>query len=189
MKPRFLTISCSLDPNSYSYVLARHVDREFERFQGADFIDLRDYELPLSNGSDQSAYDHPMVKELHDRIMAAQGIVIAAPIYNYTVNAACKNLIELTGTPHGDHQSGNAWHHKVIGFVAVAGGEPSYMAPLGLLNSLMLDFRAVIVPRYVLAMRTHFENHLPTPEIVFRLNELVDNVTLFTRGLRDYILQ
>lgn len=186
--PTYLTISCSLDPNSYSFVLAQHVHQELSRHSGSrDFIDLRTYPLPISNGSGQSAYADPNVRILHDRILAAQGIILATPIYNYGVNAACKNLIELTGTTSDGTQSGDAWRHKVIGLIAVAGGEGSYMAPMGVLHSLMLDFRSVVIPRYVYATQSHFINHRPSPEMEARVAELADTMALFVHGLEGYI--
>ena len=70
------------------------------------------------------------------------GIVVATPIYNYDASAAAKNLVELTG---------RAWQNKVVGFLCAAGGDGSYMSIMALANSLMLDFRCVIVPRFVYA--------------------------------------
>ncbi len=71
------------------------------------------------------------------------------PIYNYDVNAAAKNLIELTG---------RAWTNKVVAFLCAAGGQGSYMSVMPLANSLMLDFRCVIVPRFVYATGEHFDD-------------------------------
>ncbi|MES1168133.1 MAG: NAD(P)H-dependent oxidoreductase, partial [Oleiharenicola lentus] len=69
------------------------------------------------------------------------------PIYNYDGNAALKNLIELTG---------RAWENKVVGFLCAAGGVASYMSIMPLANSLMLDFRCVVVPRFVYATDAAF---------------------------------
>ena len=72
-------------------------------------------------------------------------IVVAVPIYVYDTNAAIKNFVDL---------SGRAWTDKPVGFLCAAGGPSSYMAILGLANSLMLDFRCLIVPRF-----TGFESY------------------------------
>ena len=68
--------------------------------------------------------------------------MIATPIYNYNVSSSAKNLVELTG---------KAWTDKVVGFLCAAGGRGSYMGCMGLANSLMLDFRSLILPRFVYA--------------------------------------
>lgn len=177
-----------MDPNSYSFILAQHIHRELGKHTNSnDFIDLRTYPLALCNGTNQSAYAGADVKELHDRIARAHGIILAVPIYNYDVNSACKNLIELTGSAYGESQSGMAWRHKVIGLAAAAGADVSYMAPLGILNSLMLDYRCVVIPRYVYALQTHFEQCHPSPEIQCRLTELAETLVQFSRGLTGYI--
>ena len=94
-----------------------------------------------------SAYSDPEVEKTRSRIESAAGILIAAPVYNFYLNAAVKNLIELTGS---------AWEDKVVGFLNAAGGYSSYMSVMSIANSLMLDFRCVIVPRFVYAVRIRF---------------------------------
>ena len=55
----------------------------------------------------------PGSKKLSATIEGADGILIAAPVYNYDVAAATKNMIELTGS---------AWEDKIVGFLCAAGG-------------------------------------------------------------------
>src|ERR1700694_145423 len=90
----------------------------------------------------------PGSKKLSAAIEAADGILIAAPVYNYDVAAAAKNMIELTGS---------SWEEKVVGFLCAAGGNSSYMAVMAYANSLMLDFRTVIIPRFVYATGNAFD--------------------------------
>ena len=72
----------------------------------------------------------------------ADAVVLAVPIYNYDINSAAKNAIELAGR----QMTG-----KVAGFLCSAGGERSYMSVMAIANSLMLDFRTIILPRFVYA--------------------------------------
>ena len=52
-------------------------------------------------------------------------------------------------------------------------------------NSLMLDFRCHIVPRFVYATGSAFQGDTITvPEIIERLNELSDDVYRVTEALR-----
>jgi LysE type translocator len=68
---------------------------------------------------------------------------------------------------------------KIVGFVCAAGGKSSYMSVLPFANSLMLDFRAWVVPRYVYAVGADFDGQtLESPEIHSRLD-------LFVRDLLD----
>src|ERR1700722_1863071 len=94
--PLILVISCSLNPESRSALIAKQAyDFLKSKGQNVSFLDLRSYNLPIANGHDQSAYANPQVKEIHDRILQAKGIIIASPIYNYSVSSNTKNLFEL----------------------------------------------------------------------------------------------
>ena len=87
------------------------------------------------------------MRPLTDRISEAAAVLLASPVYNYDLNAAAKNLIELTGS---------AWGEKPVGFLCAAGGRSGYMSPIGLANSLMFDFRSLIIPRFVYATKQDF---------------------------------
>ncbi|MEA3187339.1 MAG: hypothetical protein QOD99_1169 [Chthoniobacter sp.] len=145
---RYLVISCSLNPNSRSRVLAQIAQQHLlAKNLEAGFIDLAPLDLPLCDAG--ACYSHPAVVALAPRIEKARGIILATAIYNYDVNAATKNLIELTG---------DAWEEKVVGFVCAAGGHGSYMSVMPFANSLMLDYRCVIIPRFVYAPRTEISD-------------------------------
>lgn len=163
----FLVVSSSLNPDSRSRILAKEAHARFEAHdRSADFIDLTEVELPLCDGA--KAYEHPEVHRMQGLVKNADGILLAAPIYNYDVNAAAKNLVELTG---------RAWTGKAVGFLCAAGGRGSYMSLMGLANSLMLDFRCVIVPRFVYGMGEHFEaNALSDEDLTERIDEVVRSV-------------
>lgn len=138
---RYLVISCSLNPGSRSRILAQIAHRHLEKKPGgSEFLDLQSHPLPMCDGA--TAYGHPGVAELAAKIQRAHGIILTTAIYNYDVNAAAKNLIELTG---------RAWRDKVIGFICAAGGHGSYMSVMPFANSLMLDYRCLVIPRFVYA--------------------------------------
>ena len=135
-----LVVSTSLNPESCSRVLARHaLDQLKTTGQQADWLDLQDLELPFCNAS--SCYNHPNVGKAAKQIAEAKCVLMACPIYNFDVGAAAKNLVELTGR--------NSWSEKVVGFLLSAGGQGSYMSVMPFANSLMLDFRCLIIPRFV----------------------------------------
>jgi NAD(P)H-dependent FMN reductase len=135
----------------------------YERQQvSCAFLDLRAVNLPLCDGD--SAYGHPDVAKCAKLITDARVIIAATPVYNYDACAALKNLIELTG---------DSWEDKVVGFVCAAGGASSYMSLMSLANSLMLDFRCLIIPRFVYATRNDFsDDKVPSDEIKGRVARL-----------------
>src|SRR5436190_20722283 len=139
-----------------------------------DWIDIREMELPLCD-ADQ-CYGMPGSKRLSTAIKGADGIIIAAPVYNYDVAAATKNMIELTGS---------AWQDKIVGFLCAAGGMGSYMSVMAYANSLMLDFRCVIIPRFVFATGQMFDNDkLTDPKIIQRVEQVAAELVRFTEALR-----
>jgi FMN reductase len=110
-------------------------------------VDLREWDLPICDGG--GSFDHPSVEALSRAIGRASAILISAPVYNYDLNAAAKNLVEMTG---------KAWVEKPVGILCAAGGDRSYMSPIGFANSLMFDFRCLIIPRFVYCTRTDFDD-------------------------------
>jgi len=161
-----LVISTSLRNGSLSRAMADQLVVEFAALgTKAEEIDLRQWPLPLCDGD--AAYADPNVEKLADRIKAARLIILAAPVYYYHVNAATKNLIELTGS---------AWEDKLVGFLCAAGGASSYMSVMNVANSLMLDFRCLILPRFVYGVSSDFVSTTqPGPELARRLRQLAED--------------
>lgn len=58
------------------------------------------------------------VKELKERVRAADGILFSTPEYNYSVPGVLKNAIDWASRPYGD----SAWNGKPV---AVMGASPS----------------------------------------------------------------
>ncbi|HBM76691.1 MAG TPA: flavoprotein [Verrucomicrobiales bacterium] len=139
---KILIVSCSLHPESRSRRLAGELESIWRATGRAEIstLDLRDLELPACDGT--SAYGHPDTVKLQGIFKDTDAVVLAVPIYNYDINAAAKNAIELAG---------RQLTGKVAGFLCSAGGERSYMSVMAVANSLMLDFRTVILPRFVYA--------------------------------------
>jgi NAD(P)H-dependent FMN reductase len=169
----YLIVSGSLRATSLSRALA-HFLADCYRSEGIEpqMIDLRGLALPFCDGED--AYGHQSVLALSKTISAARVVMVATPIYNYDASAALKNLIELTG---------ESWEDKVVGFLCAAGGAMSYMSIMSLANSLMLDFRCLIIPRIVYATSKHFtDGQLNSSEVRERVLELAVASTRIRNG-------
>ena len=159
-----LIVSSSLNPDSRSHRLASAAgDTAREMGIAHELVDLRDWDLPICDG--EECYNHPSIAPMTEKVAAAKALLIASPVYNYDLNAAIKNFVELTG---------RAWSEKPVGMLCMAGGHNSYMSPMSLANSLMFDFRCHIVPRYVYATADDFtEDRLPGNELLSRIRQLV----------------
>tara|TARA_E500000178_G_C16659541_1_gene590010 strand:+ start:62 stop:565 length:504 start_codon:yes stop_codon:yes gene_type:complete len=139
----------------------------------SDLILLSQFDIPLCNGNNH--LNNKTVLDLNHKINQSDGILIFTPIYNYNINSALKNLIEMTG---------NAWKEKILAFVCIAGGEKSYMSVMSLANSLMLDHRCVIIPRFVYVTGTDFiSDSKLNDNIMTRINGLVDDLIKFVKSL------
>jgi FMN reductase len=138
------------------------------------WLDISEMGLPLCDAD--ACYTQPPAQKLSKAVEAADGILIATPVYNYDVSAAAKNLVELTGS---------AWEEKVVGFLCAAGGMNSYMSVMAFANSLMLDFRTVIIPRFVYGTGNAFDgDKLKDAKIGERIAEVAAELIRFTEALR-----
>ncbi|MCC7527188.1 MAG: NAD(P)H-dependent oxidoreductase [Candidatus Melainabacteria bacterium] len=160
----YLVISTSLNPESNSRIMAKLVFGELAKKDKVKFIDLKDYPLPICDGD--SCYADKNVQGMQALIGNARCVLLAAPVYNFYLSAAAKNLIELTG---------RAWTDKLVGFLCAAGGRSSYMSVMSVANSLMLDFRSLIIPRFVYADGSSFQaGQITDADLQKRIIELAD---------------
>src|SRR5205809_3575245 len=172
---KHLVISTSGNPDSNSRRMARAAFAHLQKKEvDCDWIDIREMELPLCDAD--KCYGMAGSKNLSAAIEAADGILVAAPVYNYDVAAAAKNMIELTGS---------VWEDKIVGFLCAAGGTASYMSVMAYANSLMLDFRCVIIPQFAFATADAFDgDRITDKKITQRIEQVVDELVRFTKALR-----
>jgi NAD(P)H-dependent FMN reductase len=171
----YLVISTSGNPDSNSRRMGRIALAHLQKQKlDCDGIDISEMDLPLCDAD--KCYGMPSPRKLSASIQAAGGILVAAPVYNYDVAATAKNMIELTGS---------AWENKIVGFLCAAGGTASYMSVMAYANSLMLDFRCVIIPRFVFATGDAFDgDKITDKKITKRIEEVTDELVRFTKALR-----
>jgi FMN reductase len=171
----YLVISTSGNPDSNSRRMARLAFRHLEKAKvECTWLDISELGLPLCDAD--ACYTQPAAQKVSKAIKGADGILVGTPVYNYDVSAAAKNLVELTGS---------SWEEKVVGFLCAAGGMSSYMSVMPFANSLMLDFRCVIIPRFVYATGRAFDgDDLKDKEVGERIEELAGELIRFTSALR-----
>ncbi|MDP6601100.1 MAG: NADPH-dependent FMN reductase [Phycisphaerales bacterium] len=176
---QYLVISSSRNPQSRSRDMARTCYAALQASVGDDavsFLDAGVMNLPICDGD--AAWSHPNAAAVKEAIEKADGIILSSGIYNYNTSAAAKNVIEL---------GASAWSEKVVGLCCAAGGTASHMSPLSLIASLMLDFRCVIVPRYVYASGEHFSDDGNVDEpTAQRLSALAEDCVRMTSRLASH---
>jgi FMN reductase len=166
---RAVVFATSLNPGSRSWRLAVEAHRVLaSREVDSSLVDLRDSGLPQTGPPE--AYDHPEVRRLRSATARASHVVIAVPVYNYQVASTAKGLVELLGR--------EALGGKTIALMCSAGGRGSFMAPMAFANSLMLDFRCWIVPRFVYTVPDDYggDGEITNPEVVRRVETMIDDL-------------
>ena len=75
--------------------------------------------------------------------------------------------------------------HADTAFLCAAGGPHSYMSVMGMANSMMLDFRTIVVPRFVYATgKAVTDGVLTDPDVDRRVGELAVDWRRMTEALR-----
>ncbi len=139
-----------------------------------ELLDLREVELPFCDGG--AAYGHAEVARVREIVESADAFVFATPIYNFNVNAALKNYLELFG---------RTMEGKVGGFLCAAGGALSYMSVMSFVSSVMLDFRMLILPRIVYAAPSDWDGDALNETVGGRLNQFATDFATLASKLSD----
>ena len=144
-----------------------------DKLNNVEFFDLQKNPLPMCDGD--KCYDLPDVIDFRKKVESAKGIIMAIPIYNYNVSSGAKNIIEL---------GGRMLYDKVFGFICAAGGKSSYMSVMSFASSLMIDYRCFIIPKFVYALKSDFnEKEITNPDIKERIEELGNDLIRISEAL------
>ena len=151
-------------------MMAKYLQNKLDNIE---FFDLQENPLPMCDGDE--CYDLPEVLAFREKVKNAEGIIMAIPVYNFNVSSGAKNIVEL---------GGRMLYDKIFGFVCAAGGRNSYMSVMSLANSLMIDFRCYIIPKFVYATKHDFdEDGITNSDIKERLEELGNELIRVSKAL------
>ena len=166
----YLVISTSLREGSRSKIMAKYLSDEIS---DVEFFDLKENPLPMCDGD--KCYNLPEVIDFREKVKNSKGIIMAIPIYNYNVSSGAKNIIEL---------GGKMLYDKVFGFICAAGGKSSYMSIMSFANSLMIDYRCFIIPKFVYALKSDFDgDEIKSSDIKERISELSNDLIRISNAL------
>ena len=169
-----VVVSTSLNRSSRSRTLAVECGKDLSRL-GCEVvhIDLRETQLPLCDG--ETTWDHPEVVRLQNEVRSANALVVAAPIYNWSVAASTKNFVECMG---------HALDQKVIAILCAAGGPRALLAPTSFAASLLVDFQAILVPKLVVVERDDAGVDGLSDSSRRRVRELAELTVRMARGMK-----
>ena len=178
-----LVVSCSLDPMSQSRLLAFDAARRLED-SGAyvELVDLRELVLPAFDNA--QAHDHAGVIRLKQAIVRADAVVIAAPVYNWSLGSAAKNMVEITGAT-GEIGRKAAWFDKFVTFLCAGGLQHSYTAYTALASSMTLDFKCIINPYMVYATDRDAKDGVFSEAVAGRMQKTLEVALELAEALRN----
>ena len=150
--------------------MAKYLQKNLDN---VEFFDLQENPLPMCDGDE--CYDLPEVLDFREKVKNADGIIMAIPVYNFNVSSGAKNIVEL---------GGRMLYDKTFGFICAAGAKSSYMSVMSLANSLMIDFRCYIIPKFVYATKHDFEDsEITNSDIKERIEELGKELVRVSKAL------
>ncbi|AXG98863.1 NAD(P)H-dependent oxidoreductase [Deinococcus wulumuqiensis] len=185
-------LSTSLDPESRSAWLAALTAQQLrEAGHRVTHLDLRQTPLgPFDNVQGPGGcYEHPHTQTYHDAIAGADGVFLAAPVYNWGLGSGAKALIELTGSSDAERGLHGAWFDKPVTFLISGGLDQGYLSHGALAFGLMVDFKCVVNPHFVYATSAHWDApQVPGEWLRERLRRTVERGVDLSERLRgrDY---
>ena len=104
-----------------------------------EYIDLREFDLPLCNGSKDAADYPPGVARFRDRVKGVRGLILGTPEYHGGVSGVLKNALDLMGF--------DEFEGKMLGLVGVGGGALGAFDALNTLRNVGRALHAWVVPQ------------------------------------------
>lgn len=147
-----------------------------------ELLDLRAYDLQFCDGRKPDLYNEDTRKVI-DKVATADFYLIGSPIFNGSMPAPLKNVIDLV--------SPSVFRHKVMGFVANGGTYQHYLVIENQLKPIAGFLRAYVAPGFVYANTEHFnqENEIVDQDVLDRIRNLADELVHMHRSLVEAIKQ
>jgi chromate reductase len=142
-----IAVSGSLRKGSYNSALVRAFK---ERAPEGVHIEIIDISKLAVYDQDMDAHFPPEVQAIKDKIIAADGIILATPEYNRSMSSAMKNFIDWTSRPYGT----SPWTGKAVYTIgATMGMGGTALAQADLRKSLLfLNASIMGQPEFYLTM-------------------------------------
>ncbi len=132
-----------------------------------EYIDLKNYDMPFSDGRNYLDYGGSTTEAL-TKIMEADVVFIGTPIFQASIPGPLKNLFDLL--PPG------AFLNKTVSMIITAGSLRHYLVPEQQMKPILSYMKANIVPGYVYILDQDFGTEgIENDDILLRLDALVDN--------------
>lgn len=134
--------------DSFNKKLARYaVDIVKDLGSTAEFIDLRDYALPLYDGDIEQEQDYPSsALKLKEILKQSDGWLIASPEYNSSISAVLKNTLDWVSRSSEAGTDLSPFTGKVVALVAAAPGKLGGLRGLVHLRAILSNLGMIVIP-------------------------------------------
>ncbi len=133
-----LAISGSLRKDSFNTALVKSLQALAPEGMQIDIVDITP--IKLFNQDDEAAFPRE-VQNFKDKIVAADGIIIATPEYNHSIPGVLKNVIDWASRPYGQ----NSFDKKKVLIMGVSIGKNGAMHAQVQLKELMTYLGAEVI--------------------------------------------
>ncbi|MFY4774123.1 NADPH-dependent FMN reductase [Metabacillus sp. RGM 3146] len=144
-----------------------------EKFN-TELVDLSELILPVFTG-EESQYENKAVKELQEKVRAAEGIVLLSPEYHGGMSGALKNALDFLNSEY--------FAQKSVALLTVAGGGKGGINTLNQLRVIMRALYANAIPKQLVLDPHCFnkEEGKLFDEPAALVKQLMDELTLYTK--------
>lgn len=140
-------------------------------------IDLSKTKLEFADGRDYRDYETE-TREVVEKILAADALLIGTPIYNASIPGALKNLLDLLPI--------DSIKDKTVGIIVTAGSNKHYLVAQYHLLPILDYMKASAIDRYVFVSDNDFESsELVSDDVHFRLRSLSRDIEARVERIRQ----
>jgi chromate reductase len=172
--PRILAVAGSMRSGSFNRKLLQVAVQAAEKEAEVDLVDLRELNLPLYDGDLEASEGLPEgAVRFKERILRANGLLIASPEYNQSIPGTFKNAIDWASRGPGD-----VFENKMAALMGASPGGFGAGRSLLHLRHVLTALGVWLVPSQVTLSRAHQafdpEGALKDPEKQTEVVELVN---------------
>lgn len=147
--------------------------KEYDESVTTHTINIRDFDVQFCDGRDPALYEGE-TKEIIDKIIAADALVLGTPVYRGSYTGILKNVFDIIPN--------NALVGKPVGIVATGSTHHHYLAIEHEIKPLLGFFHAHALPGGVYANSDHYSNNVLVNEgVLERLHQLARALIDFTK--------
>lgn len=158
------------------------MDVAYQQFQEEEasaklkLFDLKDMDMPWADGRNYLDYSGP-IAELLLAIMQADALVIGFPVYQASIPAILKNVLDMLPT--------QALKYKAVAVVATAGSYHHQLVAEYQLKPILSYLKASVVPSYVFIHEKDFDQgQIINDNVNFRMKDLVHQTLMHIHAVQ-----